>query len=70
MYTTDSSARASWDALQSFYVCCGGTDVSQGYLLWKQVLDTSVPDSCCQRQLEGMSILIRAGTVHVVHHIL
>ncbi len=53
-YRNDEAARASWDALQSTYVCCGGSGSNNGFKLWANLLpQLSVPDSCCLEEIAG-----------------
>ena len=56
LYPVRNSVRKSWDALQSNYVCCGGSDPQYGYEIWKDILIQSVPDSCCRDITPGIHI--------------
>ncbi len=50
-YPKSAASKSSWDALQTSYVCCGGTSTIAGYELWVDLMnDLSAPDSCCLKQ--------------------
>ena len=72
-YTWSDSSRDSWDALQSSYVCCGGTSVNAGFELWVDLMpDLSAPDSCCLKPAKdcGKELFKRISRGNLQFHII
>ena len=42
----DATVMEQWNSLQTAFSCCGGRG-STGYQDWRDLMDGSVPDSCC-----------------------